>query len=451
MMHRIALVGVVAGALFCSAATARAQTCVGDCSYDGVVRIVDLIRGVNIALGFGGVSECPSLDRDGDGVVRVADLITAVRNALNGCPEEPTPTAPPVAPTATPTQVPVESRCAVQPGDGVSFSADQPFCELLSSYRFFTDGATQQPNEGVLPYDLNTPLFSDYALKHRFVWMPQGVSAIYDETKTFDLPVGTVLIKTFAFPADFRDETPDERLIETRLLVHRSSGWDVVTYLWNAEKTEARRRVIGASIPVTFIDPQGEERHVNYQVPNTNQCHECHEEVADSLGPVGPKARHLNRDYNYADGSENQLARWSEMGYLTGAPDPAAAPRLPVFDDPETGTVAERARAYLDINCGNCHNPTGFARTSGLFLTNDVTNPTQLGVCKLPVAAGQGAGGRPYGITPGEPDRSILVYRMESTAPGVAMPELGRQTVHEEALEVIRAWIESLDGSCLQQ
>jgi mono/diheme cytochrome c family protein len=98
------------------------------------------------------------------------------------------------------------------------------------------------------------------------------------------------------------------------------------------------------------------------------------------LTPVGPKARSLNKDYDYGDAVENQLQRWAAVGYLTGAPSPAEAPALPAFDDPEAGTVEERARAYLDVNCGHCHNASGLARTSGLYLDIHEQSPARLGV-----------------------------------------------------------------------
>ena len=182
------------------------------------------------------------------------------------------------------------------------------------------DGSSQAPNEGVLPYDLNTPLFSDYASKHRFVWLPPGTAAMYDEHDSFEFPVGTVIIKTFAYFADARDPSLGERLLETRLIVHRDDGWYPITYLWNDEETEARRRIIGKRIPVTWIDLDGETRSINYQVPNTNQCHECHDVHHDTLGLLGPKARNLNKDYAYPGGTANQLEHWTEVGLLTGAP-----------------------------------------------------------------------------------------------------------------------------------
>jgi uncharacterized repeat protein (TIGR03806 family) len=420
--------------------------CVGDCDGSGTVPINELIVGVNIALGSVPASECLAFDRNGDGEVRVDELLAAINAATAGCPLEVTPT-----PTATPmpTGGAAETRCAVSAGEGVSFDPAEPFCELLSSYRFFRgDGATQEPNEGVLPYDLTSPLFSDYAAKHRFVWLPPGTTASYSARDSFTFPVGAVLIKTFAYPADFHDPSLGERLVETRLLVRRATGWDPMTYLWNDEQTVAKRRIIGARVPVSWIDLEGAERSVTFQVPNTNQCKECHEEHNGVVGPLGPKARYLNKDHEYGDGTANQLEHWSAVGYLQGAPDPETAPRAPVFDDPSTGTVEARARAYLDINCAHCHNPSGLARTSGLYLNIDELTPARYGVCKPPVAAGHGSGDRKVDIVPGNPERSILTFRMESTEPGVAMPELGRQTVHSEALEVVNAWIAELPGSC---
>jgi len=353
-----------------------------------------------------------------------------------------------VTPTATGGPL-TETRCTVPPGSGVNFDPDARPCELLSSYRLFKNGARQEPNEGVLPYDLNTPLFSDFAEKYRFVWVPPGLSAPYDEAESFEFPVGSIIVKTFSYPHDFRNPAAGERLIETRLLLHRTNGWTPVTYVWNEDFSEARLRSIGLDTPVTWIDEDGAAHTIEYHVPNVNQCKECHNEHDDRTGLLGLKARSLNRDYPYPEGVRNQLTKLSEAGYVSGVPaDPAEAPRNAVFDDPETGTVEQRARAYLDVNCGSCHNQTGLARTSGLYLTIHDNDPDVLGICKSPVAAGGGSGNLHYDVVPGKPEESILVYRMTSTKPGEAMPELGRQTVHTEAIEVISEWIRSLPGSC---
>ena len=156
----------------------------------------------------------------------------------------------------------------------------------------------------------------------------------------------------------------------------------------------------------------------------------------------------MNTDFAYGSGTENQLAHWSRIGILSGSPDPANAPRLPVASDPDAGTVEQRARAYLEANCGFCHNPTGNARTSGLYLWASITDPTQLGICKRPVAAGPGAGGRLYDIVPGEPDASVIPYRVESTSPAAAMPQIGRSVVDTHGLALINQWISEMSGTC---
>ena len=175
-------------------------------------------------------------------------------------------------------------------------------------------------------------------------------------------------------------------------------------------------------------------------MPNANQCKNCHAEHDNKSTPLGPKARHLNKD--------GQLEAMVAAGQLTGAPDPTTWPKAPDAFDASTGTLDQRARAWLDINCGHCHNPKGLARTSGLYLDITETDPAVFGVCKPPVATGRGSGGLQYDILPGQPDQSILVYRISSTAAEVKMPELGRNLVHEEGVALIREWITSMTGGC---
>ncbi|HYD92224.1 MAG TPA: c-type cytochrome domain-containing protein, partial [Flavobacterium sp.] len=140
--------------------------------------------------------------------------------------------------------------------------------------------------------------------------------------------------------------------------------------------------------------------------------------------------------------------QWAEFGYLTGLPSQNAVPVMAAYEDAGSGTLEERARAWLDANCAHCHNPGGPANTSGLFLEYTETNSTALGFCKSPVAAGNGSGGHRYAIVPGHPEKSILTYRIKSNDPGVMMPELGRKIVHEEGVALVERWIASLDGGC---
>jgi uncharacterized repeat protein (TIGR03806 family) len=319
----------------------------------------------------------------------------------------------------------------------------RPF-ERLSQYKLFADEPkAQQPAPGVIPYDLNSALFSDYADKYRFVKLPAGTHATYSDDGVFAFPVGTVIAKTFAFPRDARDPKEGRRLIETRILKHAAEGWVGLPYIWNAEQTDATLDVAGDTVDVSWIHTDGRTRTDNYIIPNANQCKGCHK-AGETMTPIGPKARHLNRDFAYQEGTENQLAHWSRSGALTGATDPGAAPRLANWADQKSGTLDARARAWLEINCAHCHNPAGPARNSGLDLLASQHNPTAFGIEKPPIAAGNGSGGLLHDIVPGQPDKSIMVYRISSTHPGIMMPELGKRLVHDEGVALIREWIAAM-------
>ncbi len=338
---------------------------------------------------------------------------------------------------------------------GEAGSGQGPFARYpsrLSAWGLFAgEPANHIPDAGVEPYDLNTALFSDYALKFRFVRLPRGTDdavepALYREAGPFEFPVGTVISKTFAYPADLRVPEEGLRPLETRLLVHEAGGWVGLPYIWNAELTDADLAIVGGPIEASWIDARGERIRHTYRAPNANQCKTCHRTDGERVLPIGPQAAQLNRESAYpaadrAAVEENQLDRWRRLGYLANAPPAAEAPRAPVWNDPATGSLNARARSWLDINCAHCHNMAGSGRTSGLDLRKDHENPTRLGIYKHPVAAGLGSGDRQYAVVPGAPDESILVYRIESTHPGIMMPELGRGLVDVEAAALIREWI----------
>jgi uncharacterized repeat protein (TIGR03806 family) len=322
----------------------------------------------------------------------------------------------------------------------------EPFPEKLSEWNLFVgEHGALQPNHGVLPYDLNTPLFSDYAAKYRFVWMPPGTSAQYrdHDNDVFDFPVGTILVKSFAFPGSNGREK--DKLVETRLLVHGDAGWVGLPYIWNERQTEARLDLVPDPVPISYADPSGKKHEFTYFIPNANECKQCHENSRVML-PIGPKPRNLNKDYPYADGAANQLVRWSQVGYLQGAPAPDAAPRAAKWDSPQSGTLEERARAYLDNNCAHCHQPGATAGYTGFDLRLTASGLATLGLCKSPNSAGR-IGTLTYDLVPGRPEESILVARMESTRPKEMMPQIGRSVVHEEGLALIQEWVRSLPAA----
>ncbi len=351
--------------------------------------------------------------------------------------------------------------------DALTRGAKGDVPEVLSAWHLFEiDAGVLRPTRDGVVYELNTPLFSDYAHKLRVVHVPSGAAIRYGEHE-FQFPVGTIITKTFYYPlADARsgDRTAvrkvvhaverfevnlrEARLLETRLLVNTSNGWIALPYVWNESQTEAMLALAGDEIELELIDQNAKEPFV-YQVPDANQCASCHaaDFAQQRIEPIGIKARHLNREVAYPSGTRNQLVHWARSRILGALADASDVPRLARWDDAAADLNA-RARAYLDVNCGHCHSATAIANTSGLFLDTSETNPTQLGVCKVPVATGRGAGTGSFDIVPGAPEDSILLQRMIATEPDVAMPEIGRAVVHFEGAALIQAWIASMAGEC---
>ena len=314
-------------------------------------------------------------------------------------------------------------------------SADANYKENLSDYGFFKGTLKDQiPTDGVVLYTLNSPLFSDYASKLRFVRLPEGKSVSYNPDSVLQFPVGTAIVKTFYYPFDERNPEKGRRLMETRVLLHEAKGWVALPYIWNKEQTDAVLEVAGGSDQVSWIDAAGKKQSFEDQVPNMNQCKGCHERSGE-MTPIGPSVRQLN------DG--HQLQHWETAGLLKGLPKDHI-PALVNYSD-ASASLDDRVKAYLDINCAHCHNATGPARSSGLYLEWNSKDRTAYGFFKAPVAAGRGSGNLSYDIVPGKPEQSILHYRMASRDPGVMMPELGRQLTHHEGVELVRSWIQSIN------
>jgi len=352
----------------------------------------------------------------------------------------------------------------------------------LSDWKLFReDGPRLLPREQSLVFAPANPLFSDYAGKLRTMWLPAGRQARIEDGE-LAFPVGSVLSKTFYYPRgeggallDALDDIGGaaaeldrrrHRIIETRLLARRTDGWHAMTYVWNDGQSEAFLRVAGASVPVSLqrrdslARVESLERQKNnvedfvYFVPNQNQCAGCHvaEHPDGPLRPLGavPEqlAAALETSADTAAGAHppqsSQLQAMRARGWLADAPAPSAAKS---WKD-ESASLETRAGAYLNIHCGHCHNPKGAADTSALVLDGGHRNPVELGVCKSPVAAGGGAGELLFNIHPGEPENSILLYRMASNEPDEMMPELGRSLPHGQGIALIRDWIAAMPGGC---
>lgn len=302
----------------------------------------------------------------------------------------------------------------------------------LSDYGFFEgELADLKPASQVIEYDINSPLFSDYANKKRFIYLPAGKQIVYKAMGPLHFPEGTTLIKNFYYTDDQLGEGKG-KIIETRLLIKKTTGWKSLPYVWNEEQTEAFLEIPGREVPLRLAATQEE---MLYAVPTMLQCKSCHESNGQ-ITPIGPTARQLNKS--------GQLEKWVANGWLTNQPTENKWPKMVAWDD-ESESLEARAHAYLEINCGHCHQPAGPAKNSGLNLTSSAKTPLAMGIYKAPVAAGRGSGGLKFDIVPGKPSQSILIYRMKSVDPSVMMPEVGKATVHTEGVKLIEAWIAAME------
>ncbi|MDA8650935.1 Ig-like domain-containing protein, partial [Flavobacteriaceae bacterium] len=250
----------------------------------------------------------------------------------------------------------------------------------LSDYNFFEGPLSDlSPVYGVLPYEPISKLFSDYAKKKRFVWMPENVSATYiSDDALLDFPTGSVLIKAFYY--DNVLPNIETKILETRLLIKQETEWIFADYIWDQEQQEAYLDVegYGANIPVEWLE-NGVAKEVNYRVPSQSQCYTCHKSYQLAT-PIGPKPQSLNGLYDFDEGASNQLQKWQEMGYLDNSLPQTIETVVDWSDD--TQPLDLRVRSYFDINCSSCHSDSGHCDYRSLRmnfnLSDDLAN---LGVC----------------------------------------------------------------------
>ena len=338
------------------------------------------------------------------------------------------------------------SRAAVS-GD-VNWAVSDYDCPLLSDYALFKNAAdpTKEPRGAGKPYSLRVPLFTDHAEKHRFLFLPPGTQATYAEEGVFEMPVGTIISKTFSFPT----KSGKPNLIETRLLIHRKEGWVAVPYIWDADQKAARLDRRGEIRPMTIEAGPFAGVKINYQIPGQDRCVMCHGQT-QGFTPLGLKARFLNFEWsNGAEKPKNILADWKAQGVFSNPPiDLEKAPAIK-FTGRDAEAIESRAKAYLDMNCSHCHSPHGKALNTALYL--EYTRPFKnqnFGYCKPPVAAGPGTGSNSYAIQPSSAKRSILAFRMRSTHLALRMPALGRSVPDQEGISWVEEWINQMpDQDC---
>lgn len=312
----------------------------------------------------------------------------------------------------------------------------------LSDYKFFIgEMKNLQPAYKVLPYDLINSLFSDYAQKKRFVWMPEGTQATYSsDGEILNFPTGAVLIKNFYY--DNVSPNNATQIIETRLMIKRADKWIFATYVWNDEQTEAFLDMEGSNMNVTWLQ-DGEEMSVNYKIPTSEDCARCHSNGSTHI-PIGPKPQNLSKDFIYANGVQNQLAKWKEEGYLNSFSQNTLAT---VNWEDTTKALDLRARSYLDINCAHCHRPGGSCDVMPLnFSFTSVADRDKLGICVPPHDFIDGD--EDYVIEAQNGGNSLIITLMSSRKKDEMMPLIGRTISHGEGVELILEWIDSMESPC---
>jgi uncharacterized repeat protein (TIGR03806 family) len=339
-------------------------------------------------------------------------------------------------------QFPPDARQAPRPEGEVP--ADFP--RLLSETGAFRDVRALQPSPGLVPYDLQAPLWSDGATKTRWMSLPELGSVVTSSDAPWAVPPGTVFVKHFEMALDERRPEVRRRL-ETRLLVAAPSGsFYGVTYKWNAAETDAELLLAPQTEPLGIVDAEGTEREQPYYYPGPRDCIACHTSSAGYV--LGLRTRQLNYELDYAveQGSDglpfNQLLAWSAWGFLDRTfndEDVAAAPRLSNLGD-ERSSLETRVRSYWDSNCSLCH-----AGSEGSVLGWDARFFTPFEEQGLDQAPRMFTPGAPSVLlAPGNPEGSYVYVRSVAVEEGLRMPPIGRNRVDEAYVDVLARWIDSL-------
>lgn len=308
----------------------------------------------------------------------------------------------------------------------------------LSATGAFSSLTTLAPESGILPYDINTPFWSDGAEKSRWFSVPDIADTItFDSSGPFSFPTGSVWIKHFDIEMTEGDPSSKRRL-ETRFLVKTEDSIYGVSYQWNAEQTDALLVAEEGESEDLLRTVDGMPITQRWDYPSRSSCLTCHTESGGHA--LGFDSLQLNRDATYGSETHNQIAALEAMGYFDNAP-PTTRSLTALAPASETTISTEfRARSYLQANCAQCHDGSGVATWDARLhvplaeagILNGSLNDT----------AGDTAN---RVIVPGDTAHSMLLTRM-ATRGAKQMPPIGSHVVDDEGVTLITAWINSLAG-----
>jgi uncharacterized repeat protein (TIGR03806 family) len=318
--------------------------------------------------------------------------------------------------------------------------SDRPVPRLLSQTGAFSDLNSLKPPPGLVPYTVNSPLWSDGAVKMRWIAVPTNTFVGFAPTGEWTFPDGTVFVKNFALPVNETNSTLLRRL-ETRLIVRDTNGFVYgASYRWRSDLSDADLVSTGLTENILIATASG-TRTQQWFYPGRQDCLRCHTPV--SGGVLGVKTRQLNGDFtDLSTGkTENQLRTWSRLGLFASPVNEVDIPRfarLVSVTDPHA-TLEQRVRSYLDANCANCHQPGG---AHAFFDARMDTPLEEAGLVNGPVENTLSLRGSKV-VTPADLAGSVLLKRVESSDQ-TGMPPLARRVVDASAVAAIADWINSL-------
>ncbi|MDA9563541.1 hypothetical protein N9R81_02570 [Flavobacteriales bacterium] len=232
------------------------------------------------------------------------------------------------------------------------------FEDSLSAYNIYAgDPANLIPTSDFQLLELNSVLFTDYNYKQRLVKVPSGERITKLDDGSLDFPDGSILVKTFYYYDDENDTTRGKNIIESRLEIKESNTWNIASYRWNQTQTEAVLALNGGDLDINWINTSGNSMATTYHIPSQNECITCHQSNA-IMSPIGPTLRNLNKTVQRGAITHNQLDYLEALGILSGS-NASVEPSIPDYKNASL-SLEERGRAYLDMNCAHCHNPSGW-------------------------------------------------------------------------------------------
>jgi uncharacterized repeat protein (TIGR03806 family) len=340
----------------------------------------------------------------------------------------------------------------------------QPFPTKLSETGIYTSIKEHKLHAGIIPYTVNSPLWSDGTIKHRYIGLVGNDKIEFDTGKSWSFPNGTVLIKSFSLPLADENKVEGLKYIETRVFTRNNNEWYGYSYEWLDDQSDAILISEGGKDKTFSVQHQDGVKEQTWRYPSRSECMVCHSRAANYV--LGLSTMQLNKDHNYHGQVCNQLEMLealnvlnvrhplneakdntqanSEVAHTINSTLPKRPHELPSLVDPydKTKSLELRVRSYLHSNCAHCHVSMGGGNSTinldfntslaGTKMVNEVPLHDKFNLNEARI------------IAPGAPERSVLSHRLRLCQKG-QMPPLARSVVDLEAVMMIDDWIRSLN------